>query len=250
MREALFTPELPNFRTSIVPVCALLGLAMVSRCSTRPALAFAWQDATVGRRVDAAAALGAPVLNALARDIRKSTVEAAQRRALGYPLAVDPRTHHGPLVRKSEENAAHDGAIVTGPVAEPLAGHVYQRLVLSERDGGRVEQLRVAVAGGRLAVAYVKHRPTAARFSNGCDDVRLAEPDALFSAEERAGLLRLAAVLGLDFGDFDVLRDDADGRIHVVDVATTPFGPPLALGARGRGVAVGRLAEAVEAHIV
>jgi hypothetical protein len=31
--------------------------------------------------------------------------------------------------------------------------------------------------------------------------------------------------MGLDYGELDVLRDADDGRLYVVDVNTTPFGP-------------------------
>ena len=34
--------------------------------------------------------------------------------------------------------------------------------------------------------------------------------------------------MGLDIGDFDVLRDK-DGRLYVVDAAKTPFGPPIGM---------------------
>ena len=246
MRDALFHPHAPDHRASIVPVCALLGLSVVTRCAAPPALAFAWEAVTVRAGDGPADCHGVPVRNARGRDLRKSTLEAAHVRALGYGMEVDPATHAGPLVEKSEENAAHDGRVVTGPVPRPRPGHVYQRLVHSERPGGRVEQLRVAVVGGTLPVLYVKTRPREERFASRCDDARLADPETFLSGSEQAGLLRLADEMGLDFGELDVLRDDEDGRLYVVDAATTPHGPPLALGTRARGTAVGRLAAAVQ----
>ena len=32
--------------------------------------------------------------------------------------------------------------------------------------------------------------------------------------------------IGLDMGEIDVLRDNATGRIYIVDVNSMPFGPP------------------------
>ena len=49
-------------------------------------------------------------------DISKTRVDEAFSKVFGYSPMVDPRTHAGPLVRKSERNGAHDGEIIIGPV--------------------------------------------------------------------------------------------------------------------------------------
>jgi hypothetical protein len=41
----------------------------------------------------------------------------------------------------------------------------------------------------------------------------------------------LADRIGLDFGELDLLRDRADGRIYVVDVNPTVNGPTVVLSA-------------------
>ncbi len=46
----------------------------------------------------------------------------------------------------------------------------------------------------------------------------------MFSVEEEKALLDLAARIGLDYGDIDVLPD-ADGEIYVVDVNKTTESP-------------------------
>ena len=46
----------------------------------------------------------------------------------------------------------------------------------------------------------------------------------MFSVEEEKALLDLAARIGLDYGEIDVLRD-VDGEIYVVDVNKTPWWP-------------------------
>ena len=48
-----------------------------------------------------------------------------------------------------------------------------------------------------------------------------------FSPDEIDKLLRFCAAMNLDYGELDVLRHKADGRIYVVDVNTTPDGHPL-----------------------
>ena len=59
---------------------------------------------------------------------------------------------------------------------------------------------------------------------------RIAEPDAI-SVKESDAILDLAARIGLDYGEIDVLRD-ADGAIYVVDVNKTPFFGPTVSATR------------------
>lgn len=50
-------------------------------------------------------------------------------------------------------------------------------------------------------------------------------PADIFSAAELAQLLDFGARIGLEYGELDVLRDRDSGRIYVVDVNRTPYGP-------------------------
>jgi len=42
-------------------------------------------------------------------DISKSTLDRHHQEVFGYGLAVDPTSHAGPMLEKSEGNAVHDG---------------------------------------------------------------------------------------------------------------------------------------------
>src|SRR5690606_19180460 len=104
---------------------------------------------------------GVPVINGKCVDISKSLVDRLHEDAFGYTMAVDPRRHQGPMVVKSEINAAHDGRIVTGPLADPQPGASYQILIANEipaRGSGPalVEDLRLMIVGGKTPVAYRK----------------------------------------------------------------------------------------------
>ena len=162
------------------------------------------------------------------RDISKSGVAGAFERAAGYALAVDPATYTGPIVDKSEINAAHDGHIVEGPF-QPQAGRAYQRLVDNTIGGGLVEDLRTTTADGEALIVFRKRRPIARRFANenvSCDCVKPAE---VFSSAELDLIRRFTRELKLDWGGVDVLRDRADGRIYIVDANKTDMGPPVVL---------------------
>ncbi len=160
-------------------------------------------------------------------DISKSHVEHVFEQVFGYPLAVDPLTHTGKMVVKSEINGVHDGKIIQGPVT-PQPGKVYQRLINTRTTtpkGDFVTDLRCPSAGGHIDLIYIKRRPADKRFANMNSDCRLAKPEDHLSDAERETLSRFAAAMRLDWGGMDVLRDNDSGLIYVVDVNKTDMGP-------------------------
>jgi hypothetical protein len=170
----------------------------------------------------------ARLINFDCTDVSKTAVSRAFGRAAGYSLEVDPTTHDGPMVDKSEINAAHDGRIVAGPIPR-VPGRSYQKLIDNEVDGGLVEDLRTCTAGGEPLVVFRKRRPVARRFANENVSVDWMKPQDVFSAEEIAVIRRFAKELKLDWGGVDVLRNKADGRIYIVDANKTDMGPPVAM---------------------
>jgi hypothetical protein len=162
------------------------------------------------------------------RDISKSNVSAAFERVAGYSLAVDPRTYDGPIVDKSEKNAAHDGRIVQGPL-EPQPDRSYQRLIKNEVEDGLVEDLRTCTVGGQPVIVFRKRRPLGRRFANENVSVDWVRPEEVFSPAEIDLIRRFASEIRLEWGGVDVLRDKDDGRIYIVDANKTDMGPPVAL---------------------
>lgn len=43
---------------------------------------------------------------------------------------------------------------------------------------------------------------------------------------KRSGAMAASKGIGLDFGELDIIRDNADGGIYIIDVNKTPWGPP------------------------
>jgi hypothetical protein len=190
---------------------------------------FQFDDTTVAHNpVPTGLKSGARLVNFGCSDVSKTTIAQAWERAAGYSLAVDPRTHHGPMVEKSEKNAAHDGRIIEGPM-EPLADKTYQRLIDNEIPGGLVEDLRCCVVGGRPVVVFRKRRPLERRFLNENVEVLLDRPENCYSAAEIALITAFAREIGMDWGGVDVLRDRATGQVFIVDANKTDMGPPIAL---------------------
>lgn len=161
-----------------------------------------------------------------------------------FPLEVDPTRHSGAVVRKSDANAAHDGAVIHCPIS---AGDIdtkssYTVLVNNERDGGVVEDMRVVWIGSLMDFFYLKRRPLADRFSNTNTFVTMEETAAHIGAEEHRHIGSFARAMGLDYGEMDCLRDKDTGRLYIVDINKTPSGPPNGLSKRDARAAVRRMA--------
>jgi len=213
---------------------------------TRADLVVNWEDCTVRRHLDVLEELSLkqPVLNLRCRDISKRKVEAVHQAVLGYGLAVNPREFAGRCVKKSNDNATHDGRIIQCPVEQVDEQAVYQRVVNNSRDGQFVEDIRVPVFGDTVPFCYRKVRPVGLRFGNENSSAQVCEVSEVLSANELNQLGRFCCEMGLDYGEVDVLRDLDDGRIYIIDVNNTPFGPPNHLDRRGTALALKKLADA------
>lgn len=163
------------------------------------------------------------VVNAGCTDIRKSRVDRAFEAVFGYGLPIDPLTHQGVILRKSERNGPHDAVLLDGPLQSVEEGYVYQRLVTYETPKGMAEWRAIVVAG-KVASVYVNYRPVDNRFQPLPVASAYCSPTEAFSAAERENISRFCGLMGLDFGALDVLRD-SDGRMYICDCNNTPTGP-------------------------
>jgi hypothetical protein len=172
---------------------------------------------------------GVRLINFACRDVSKSNVTRACEAAFGNPLAIDPTTHVGPAVEKSEINAAHDGHIVQCPLV-PAPGRVYQRVIDNRSwDPSLVEDLRTCTIGGKAVCVFIKRREVTKRFLNTNVEVLLRAPEEVFSPDELDQIGAFTREIGLDWGGVDVLRDRTDGRLYIVDANKTDMGPPISL---------------------
>lgn len=211
-------------------------------------IVFHFDDSTHSQMAPPPARPGALLLNFTCPDISKSRVASVFEEVFGYSLSLDPRTHTGPAVEKSEVNGAHDGRIVFCPI-EPLPGRVYQRVVDNRFDSRLMQDLRTPTVGGRPVCVFLKRRPAATRFANTNEQVQLTTPEQVFSTAELAMISGFAQKLGLDWGGLDVLRDAQDGRIYIVDANKTDMGPPTALPLSEKLRSTRMLAKALDGYV-
>ncbi len=231
-------------------MCAFLGHAVATDHKQDYDVAIKWRDAT---HFDQAVLSALPttlnrIINNGSVDISKRTLEEAFAEVFGYPLAVDPTAYTGDIVEKSDANATHDGLIIGGPIS-PTAlrpDAVYQKLIdNSAGKDGTLLEYRVPIHGGEIPLVYLRHRPVEIRFSHLNAFVKLKKIENVLSAAESANILALAARMGIDYGEFDVLRD-TDGRIYVIDANNTPWGPPNGLSPRQTRRALRRLVDSFD----
>ncbi len=238
-----FFPKKPRSYYAIWPVCQLADVKIVDD-PVEADLHFYFEDReflTAPRM----APTGKPAFNVDCFDIRKSVVARVFEETFGYSLAIDPQTHAGLAVEKSELNGKHDGCKIECPIASPVPGQVYQRIVENTFDGEEHVDIRTPIVGGKTTpYVFLKKRTRELRFTNDNHRVDLAPIDAMLSREEQDQIARFASAMRLDFGGLDVLRDRHDGRIYIVDANKTDMGPPAAMRGQDKLTAMRALAEA------
>lgn len=192
----------------------------------------------------------AKLLNARVTDISKTYIGCVFEQVFGYPLTLNPLTHHGPMVQKSDMNGVHDGQIVDGPLATPLVDCAYQHLVESWVCDEVSEDLRCVCVGGRIVQVFRKEKARDQRFQAVYLQTTLHDADETFTPDEQALIAQFCAVLGLDFGSLDVLRDyTEDGRLYIVDVNKTCM-PVLSMPVGDLELGLRRIGAAAEALIL
>lgn len=236
-----FSPDKPRPWYFIWPVLHVAGAKIIEDTSQAD-IVFQFDDTTVTNNSQPQTRTDAVLVNFDCNDISKTLIADVFAEAAGYDLAVDPMTYKGPIVEKSELNAAHDGRIIMGPM-KAIDGKTYQRLIDNEVPGGMVEDLRTCIVGGEPTVVFRKRRPLERRFMNENKDVVLDKPSSVYSKDELEIIRRFAAGINLDWGGIDVLRDRTSGRIHIVDANKTDMGPPVALPLGGKLRATRRMAK-------
>lgn len=246
-RAVLFYPFQPHPFSAIYKICHQAGFHMCYRYDSDWDVGIHWDTATQREALsEEILSSGRRVLNAACLDVGKIRLSAIFADVFGYPLALDPTRHRGPCVRKSCENATHDGVILDCPIPEAWPGFVYQRLVHNEVSSEAAEDLRVPYICGGIPFVYRKMRPISDRFSNLNLDVSCCPADEAFSESERERIAKFCRILGMDYGELDILRDKLDGRIYIVDANPTPWGPPNHIRAADRAFAIQAMTGALE----
>ena len=257
-KRVLFYPDGPVEFHALFKILKFLGYQSSSDLQRNCELAIKWWLAFDGNPfapVDSVPPINGDknsaitVLNKHCNDISKNKINSTFEEVFGYSLSVDPRTHNGKCVMKLNWNALHKGKIIECPVESIDNDFVYQKLIRNELEDGHVEDMRVPVFGDKTPFVYLKYRTVEDRFVDRVHTntkATIAEVSDVLSDEELNNIHRFCAIIGMDYGEVDVLRDSGDERIYIVDANNTPSGPPSPISDSDGKIAVMRLAQAFE----
>ncbi|MBP9749830.1 MAG: oligosaccharide flippase family protein [Candidatus Pacebacteria bacterium] len=224
-KTILCYPDLPQWYHILYKICPHIGFRITNNPNTPADIYMRFEDTTVGVAYPALTNLATkhPVLNLHCIDISKAHVEEVFNEVFGYGMVVDPRTHTGVCVRKSNENAVHDGTIITAP-CEPKAGYIYQTFINTACDGTRPMDLRIPIFQDKIPFILKRYKSTDDIFDITLE-VEFADVDSVLTDKEKKLVIEFARRMGLDYGEMDALRNCDDGRLYIVDVNNTPGGP-------------------------
>lgn len=227
-QKILFYPELPHHRTIIYKICKNLGIKIINNPKKYYDIFFYWEDKTFSTFFDIKN-ISNRTINLNCTDISKGNVDLIFQKVFGYGLSVDPKTYIGRCVIKSNSNAVHDGKIIELPINEIQNDVVYQKLIDNTFNEDFVKDIRVPVLCNSIPFVYFKIKKIEFRFTNKIHSVEIHETNEIFSSDEINNIFRFAKSINLDYGELDVLRNNDDGKIYIVDVNKTPWGPPATI---------------------
>lgn len=238
-------PDYPSKKTTIYKIAQALNYRLTNKPLSRAELVLFFEDKTTKSSTnDSFLKNNSKVLNLNCSDISKIKVDKTHLQVFGYNTFVNPQTHVGLAVEKSDENARHDGRIICCPFNIKDSGKVYQIIIDNKVDEKTVFDYRVPVIGQNIPLVYKKFKTIEKRFTNDVYRSELCDLDEHLNAQEQSQILEFAHLMQVDFAEFDVLRDNASGKIYIIDVNTTPYGPPAGLPKEDSKKAVLKLASA------
>ncbi len=152
----------------------------------------------------------------------KFTVSDCQEKAFGYGYKLDPRTYHGIALAKWHWHSRQHRLIQC-----PSDGE--KETFFSELLEG--PEARIAVFGKELVCTFTRRE----RDRDGVPNERRVDGSSrhdipwqdVCSKTEREKLLAFCQLIGMDYGEMDVIRHTKDGRFCVVDCNPGPS-PALA----------------------
>lgn len=257
-KKILFCPEAPKPLFVIYKILLFLGYRIADDPSHKVHMGMKWLNAFDGSpflpdvpifQKLSQKPFEIPIVNMHCPDVSKRQVSAAFEKIFGYSVSIDPRVYRGKCVMKSNWNGLHVGQILECPTALSDGEFVYEKLINNEIGDGLVEDIRVPIFKQTIPFVYIKQRGMDDRLvdrKHTAKHVKLAEVSAYLGEEEIRKIFQFCEILGVEYGEIDVLRNRNDGKIYIVDVNTNPAGPPEPITADDSRTAIVRLAKAFE----
>lgn len=222
-------PDFPSKRTTLYKIAKRLKYRLTNKPIEADIVIY-FEDITLGSTQSIERYYGnRRIINGQCSDISKKKVEEAHAKVLGYTTAVDPTTHVGKALVKSDENAKHDGVVIQCPIAAVEVGKVYQIIIDNTHTNGDAVDMRVPVYGNTIPLVYRKYKKPEVRFTNEVHRTTMHPTETMLSEDEQKAIIAFAKEMSADWCELDVLRDNTSGKIYIVDLNKTAYGPPAEL---------------------
>lgn len=239
-------PQLPSKKTTLAKICNAQGWIITNNPCFNAVLKFYWHDSSIDETkypdIDNS------FLNHTCNNILKVKVDESFYNVFGYKTAIDPLTHQGIAVEKSEYNAKHNGVIINCPIKQDQTKRdcIYQILLDNKIEDDLYEDIRMPVIGDAFPFVYRKLKSGAKRFEAAPDKALLHKTSDFFSSEFLENTRLFCQKIGLDFGEMDILLNRNDGRYYIIDINKTPYGPPKNLNEADTHQAISLLGETLK----
>lgn len=219
----LCIPHFPSRRSAIYKLCRYMHYNITNKPSRNFDLAIYYDYSTYRNEFHHLDKIAKEkkTLNYYSRDISKENVDKNFKEVFGYSTFVDPLTHKGYCVKKSDINAMHDGKVIECPVHDVEDGYVYQIALDNLAENGMHEDIRIPIVAGEIPMVFLQYRTQDNRFSTAKKGVLKATEEAL-SQWEIQKIKELAKKMHIDFGEMDTIRHKQDNKLYVIDVNDTP----------------------------
>ena len=174
-------------------------------------------------------------------------VEKVFSEVFQYSSFVDPLSYEGRFIKKSNQNATHDGVIFEKPISSINDGFIYQRLINNAYDNNTSIEMRVPVMKSHIPFVYYKYKPINDRWGWQLLNAEIVDADKALTSEEQEKIVLFCKKMMLDFSELDVLRDIDTQKIYITDANNNPTGPPNFLP---RNEAIQKLTQALRKHVL
>ena len=184
---------------------------------------------------------GVRIINERCTNIKKDYLDEKFTEIFGYSLLVNPTTHYGICTKVSTQQALHSSKLVQCPITphqveskviRSATGEthrrLYRRFIDTRFELDKVRDIRIPIIGGTIPTLFIKELSVLSTFhpfkGNYFKVYTTQEYSKWLTGDELRKIIRLADAMGLDFGEFDALRDNSTGKLYVCDINDKAIG--------------------------
>ncbi|MFT4738072.1 MAG: hypothetical protein ACJAZM_001952 [Cyclobacteriaceae bacterium] len=224
-KAALFYPEFPKRKAALSLTLRSMGYDVHNDPDRASSFCIAWEDTTYRDEIEAPSEQMSTAWNKDCLDIGKTRTDQIFEQVFGYSTRVDPLAHRGKMLEKSEINGTHEATIVTGPIKEMKDGYIYQLVLNNKVKGYLYEDVRVTYIKGKIPFCYLNYRLKGKRFSTKKFGAELVDTSKVISETEIKLIDQYCEQMDVDYAEMDCIRNRDDGKLYIIDVNITAYGP-------------------------